>query len=151
MQDVIDSSMNADTGIPLEAKNLLNESARWGKILAIVGFVSIGLLVIVALFMGAYLGSMPEDLTGLGSGGVAMISVIYIVFAIIYFFPALYLYRFSSHTLSGVKNNSDELIIDGLRNLKSMMKYVGILTLIIIGLYVIGILLMILFVGSFPI
>lgn len=45
MQDIIDSSMNADTGISLEVKNLLNESARWGKILAIVGFVSIGLLV----------------------------------------------------------------------------------------------------------
>lgn len=84
MQDIIDSSMNADTGISLEVKNLLNESARWGKILAIVGFVSIGLLVVVALFMGAYLGSMPEDITGLESGVGAMISVIYIVFAIIY-------------------------------------------------------------------
>jgi hypothetical protein len=40
------------------AKYNLLEAARWGKFLAVVGFVTMGLMIAVGLFMGAFMATI---------------------------------------------------------------------------------------------
>ncbi len=111
----------------------LKEAARWAKFLAIVGFVCIGLLVIIALFAGAFLSSF-SSFAGPASGaarvGGAFVTVIYILIAVLYFFPCLYLYNFASKAQVALRSNDQEQLNTSLKNLKAMFRYMGILTII---------------------
>jgi len=49
-------------GIDPTAKAHLSEAARWARFLAIVGFVLIGIIVLVGLFAGSLLGTMASGL-----------------------------------------------------------------------------------------
>lgn len=116
----------------------LRETAKWAKFIAIVGFVFIGLMVVLAFSMGAIISTLPGADTGLISS--AFLTVFYLIFAGIYIFPVLYLYRFATKMQTAI-NSQDQLFLqDSLSNLKAHYKFIGILMLVVIGLYAIGIL-----------
>jgi hypothetical protein len=71
--------------------------------------------------------------------------IFYAVFAIVYFFPLLYLYKFSVKIESALKTLSAEKLEIGLFNLKKHFRFMGILTIVMIALYPIFIILMVLF------
>ena len=136
------------------AQGFLRETAKWARFLSIVGFIFIGLYVLLALVMFAMGGAMDaasENMDGMGRmgmmgavGGAAM-GVIYLICALIYFFPILYLYRFASNTLSALDSNNTDQLTNGLENLKSHYKFMGILMCIALIFIALGMLLM--FVG----
>ena len=136
------------------AQGFLRETAKWARFLSIVGFIFIGLYVLLALMMFAMGGAMDaasENMDGMGGmgmmgavGGAAM-GVIYLICALIYFFPILYLYRFASNTLSALDSNNTDQLTNGLENLKSHYKFMGILMCIALIFIALGMLLM--FVG----
>ena len=114
-----------------QAKRFLSESGKWGKFISIVGFVGIGLLVLFGVFAGAIFSNIPgyEDIPG------ALFSVIYIVLAALYFFPVLYLYRFSTKIREALNSNNETTLQNAFESLKSHYKFIGILTLVMLGLY----------------
>ena len=136
------------------AQGFLRETAKWARFLSIVGFIFIGLYVLLALMMFAMGGAMDaasENMDGMGRmgmmgavGGAAM-GVIYLICALIYFFPILYLYRFATNTLSALDSNNTDQLTNGLENLKSHYKFMGILMCIALIFIALGMLLM--FVG----
>ena len=64
-----------------------------------------------------------------------MISILYLLMALLYFFPSLYLYRFSEKANRALdKKDSNELEV-ALGNLKSTFKFYGIAAIVIISLY----------------
>lgn len=136
------------------AQGFLRETAKWARFLSIVGFIFIGLYVLLALMMFAMGGAMDaasENMDGMGGmgmmgavGGAAM-GVIYLICALIYFFPILYLYRFATNTLSALDSNNTDQLTNGLENLKSHYKFMGILMCIALIFIALGMLLM--FVG----
>lgn len=111
----------------------LAETAKWAKFLAIIGFIMCALIALAGLFAGTMLSSLSDGM-GMPGLGVAA-SVMYILFALLWFFPCLYLYRFSVRTQTALRNNEQQSLTAGLMNLKSYFKFVGILTLIIIAIY----------------
>ena len=120
-------------------KDYLLETARWAKLLAIVGFVSLGLMVLMGLFMGTIMGSLaamsPEAATMAGmTGGVGLI--FYILIAVLYYFPIKYLYDFSSKVKKAIQITDQNLFNEAMMKLKSHYKFIGILMLIMIILYV---------------
>ncbi|NBC08014.1 MAG: hypothetical protein GVY26_12545, partial [Bacteroidetes bacterium] len=86
-----------DQGLSLSSQNRddLQNTAKWSGFLAILGFIGIGFLVLLALFIGTFLSSMgaPADTLPMPT---AVFTVTYLLVAALYFFPILYLYRFSS-------------------------------------------------------
>lgn len=139
-----------DTNLPLDhgtvdrlrfdtpSLDYLSETARWAKFIAIVGFVFIGLMVIAAFAIGSFMSSMPSsELYPIPSG---FFTGMYLVIALIYVFPVLYLYRFATKMQAALKSQDQSVLQDALANLKAHYKFIGILMLIIIGLYAIGIL-----------
>jgi len=132
-----DHSNPTDNLLTQQAIGFLSETRKWAKFLSIVGFIGLGFLVIAALSVGAALstmGNIPNTPIPL-----SLISILYFLLAALYFFPVLYLYKFSNYTGSGIKNNSPAELTIGFKNLKSHYKFIGILTILFLSLYPIGI------------
>ena len=119
----------------------LTEIARWGKFLSIVGFILCGLIILSGVFFGAFFnfltGGTTTNQNDLPNAGISMVAgaFVYIIIATIYFFPCLFLYRFSSAMKTALNSNDQEYLSQSFQNLKSLFKYVGIITIIVIAVY----------------
>ncbi len=125
----------------------LADTARWAKFLAVVGFIFCALMVLAALFAGAIFSTVfghmggamgSSSLDGVGAAGGAFISVIYILGALLYFFPILYLYRFATKTQMALRSRDQELLAASFRNLKACFRFIGVLTIICLGFMALG-------------
>lgn len=134
---MIDQIESNDLSLTTGSKMFLKESAGWTKFIAIVGFVFLGLLVILALFAGSIIGAAMES-TGMDMMGGAFITVLYLAMAVLYFFPIYYLFQFSSKMKAALEQQSSELLQQAFENLKSHYKFMGILLIIMLGLYAIA-------------
>jgi hypothetical protein len=133
-----------DLQIDPESNSYLSEAAKWSKFLAIMGFIMCGLLVILGLFSASIYGSASHAIGGAFSEmGGFMIAAFYFVFAVVYFFPCLYLLRFSSKMQAALRSNNQQELNNSFSNLKSCFRFMGILTIVVISLYVIVILLLV--------
>ena len=65
--------------------------------------------------------------------------LMYIFFALIIFFPSLYLFNFSSKMRKAFQNNDQQVLSDSLKSLKSFFKFYGIFTVIILSIYALAI------------
>jgi Family of unknown function (DUF5362) len=120
----------------------LSETARWAKFMAIMGFIGCGFMLLFSLFMGSFINAallrMGGSAAGLGYMG-GFFSFIYIVIAIVYFFPCLYLYNFASKMQVAIRSNDQDQLSISFRNLKSCFRFIGIFTIIVLALWVLGI------------
>lgn len=119
----------------------LAQTAKWGKLLAIVGFIGIAFMVLMALLMGTAMSSMIGNNSGAGAAaafGSGMVTIIYLLFALLYFFPVLYLYRFSAKMQEALHTSNEEALQHSFKNLKSLFKFLGILTIIMLVFWGLG-------------
>jgi hypothetical protein len=114
----------------------LSETAKWAKFLAIIGFIFCGLLLIVSLFAGSIMSAMMSSMGSAGMFGGGMLTAIYLILTAVYFFPCLYLFRFASQMQTAIQSNEQLKIQSSFRNLKSCFKFMGILFIVIIAIYV---------------
>ena len=82
----------------------LKETAKWARFMAILGFIGIGFMVLGGLIMmsfGSAMGSIQSDANAVGFNQQVnpispfWMALIYLVFAVLYYFPVNYLYRFA--------------------------------------------------------
>lgn len=136
-----DQPITTDYSITNISKKYLLETAKWGKFLGVVGFVCCGIMAVLSLFMGTLFSSIQHS-SSMPFGG-AFIGGIYLVLAFIYFFPVLYLYKFSINLKSSVHAEDTVAMELAFKNQKSLFKFMGVFTIITIGLYIL------VFVGGF--
>lgn len=120
----------------------LSETARWARFLAILGFVFLVLMIVAIIGMFIYMSSgameMPDGGSPMFPGfGVAM-AVYYIIIAAIWFIPLLYLLRFSGAMRTALHGNDQQALNTSFLNLKSCFKFVGIVTIILLVLSLLG-------------
>ena len=132
--DPLDKNYSNDDSMRINeaSKSFLLETAKWAKFLSIVGFVFLGLIVLVALIAGTVGAAFGR--IGAMSGG--LIAVIYILIALLYFFPILYLFKASVALKEGILANDESAVTNGFENLKSHYKFLGIFTIVILSFYV---------------
>ena len=68
------------------ALDYLRESAKWSMFLAILGFVGVGFLALMAIIMTSVMSAMP-DTPGPFGAVKGIISIFYLVIALVYLFP----------------------------------------------------------------
>lgn len=126
-------------GLTLSNKELafLKEAAKWANFLAILGFIGIGFMVIFAFFASALFAFLPSSQTIPGFMG-GLFTVVYLILAAIYFFPVYYLYGFASRTKKAIIFSDNTAISKAFEFLKSHYKFIGILYIVLMGLYVLG-------------
>ncbi len=117
-----------------EAKFYLNETRKWTLFLSILGFVMLGLMMIGAFSIG----TIMNQITGEDApfSGLA-IGVLYLFIGAIYFFPIYYLYKFSTKMKQAVLEEDDISVNEAFKNLKSHYKFMSIMTIIMLALYLI--------------
>ena len=114
-----------------DMKSYLLEAARWGKFLAILGYIGIGLILIIAVVIMS-VGSFAPLMPGVGAGVIAMF---YIVIAVLYFFPVYYLHQFSLKMKNGLTSQDGSTVATGFESLKSLFKFMGICAIVILSIY----------------
>ena len=125
-----------------QSKGFLAECARWGRFLAIMGFIVCVLVILAGVYVATAGAQMERAFSQYGAtssrglGGV--MAFLYILIAVIYFFPCLYLLRFSSHMKAALAANDQANLTVSFQNLKSMFKFVGIFTIVIISFYIVA-------------
>lgn len=117
--------------------------------MAIVGMVGLGLMVVFGLVYSIWISTMMgtmQDRYGVQSpgaygGGLAVGSaLIFIIMAVVAFFPMLYMLRFANQMKVALYGNDQESLNTSFQNLKRYFRYVGIITIIGIGFWIIWLL-----------
>ena len=114
----------------------LRQTKPWARLMSILGFISIGFMAIAGIInMVAF----PQE----GGGETIFLgtfsAIMNVLVGLLYFFPSLYLFTFSSSIGrlldgGGVKEMEATLV-----NQKSFWKFIGILTLVMICIAIVGI------------
>ena len=131
----IDSALDKENLLTISDNSIkfLIEIGKWTKFLSILGFVIIGIMVIGGLFAGTILSNIGTDLPFPGF----IIGLLYIFIALIYLFPVLYIYRFSTKLKIALSNMDSITLEAAFQNLKSHYKFIGVFTIVVLGLYLI--------------
>lgn len=125
---------NKNLEIGNESLKALNITRKWTMFQAVLGFIGIGLFLIIGLATGIFLSIF-------NGGSSSMVIPEWIVFiavvliAAIYFFPVLFLFRFSTHTSSAIRNNDRKELHKAFKSLKAYYVYSGVLIIIILVAY----------------
>jgi hypothetical protein len=131
------------SGLNAIDREYLFTAAKWARFLGIVGLVVSGLLAIAAFFITSIMAALNPLMAAQGGrnafvGGMGtFMTVIYLGIAAIYVFISLYLYNFGTKTKAAVLSNDAELLTEGLKNLKSFFRSIGIMTAVVLGIYAI--------------
>ena len=124
---------NNNLHINQNVKGYLLEAAKWGQFLAIMGYIFVGLMVIIAfVFMLA-----SKHFPGFNTNGSLTIGfgALYLLLAGLYMIPVTYLQRFSTQVKYGIINKDELNVAESFKNLKSLFKFSGISTIVLIGIY----------------
>lgn len=117
----------------------LKETSTWTYFLSILGFIGIGLMLLFGVFfsvvMGLISGGNPYDNLGMD---MSYFGLIYIVLALLYFFPVLYLFNFSRKTKLALKTNNNDDLTTAFSNLKSHYKFMGVFVIVVISIYILA-------------
>lgn len=126
-----------------ESISYLLVAAKWGKFLAILGFIVIIFMVLAGLLislafsvMGDKMASLSGNIPVLSSG---VMSAIYLVLGIIMAIPVYFLNSFSNQVSKSVRNNDTRAMTLALKRLKNLFVFTGVYTILMIAIYIIAV------------
>ncbi|MFZ5939225.1 MAG: DUF5362 family protein [Bacteroidota bacterium] len=117
-----------------EMLNSLKEVARWGNFLAIVGYVGLSLMILASLFMFAA-GGFSNHLFPGGNFPGFLAGFLYIIVAVLYFFPVNYLYKASDQIKKAIAHTNEAEMTAGFAHLNSLFRFMGIMTIVVLSIY----------------
>lgn len=116
-----------------QAKKYLLEASKWANFIAIVGFIAIGLLIIMSFSIGSIMATLPEG--SLGGLSPKFFSFFYLIAAGVYFIPVFFLFQFGQKTRQALMQDDHNLLTFGLKKLRSHYKFIAIIFIVFIVLY----------------
>ncbi len=117
--------------------NDLRIAGQWGMMLAVIGFISIGIMLLFALlfmlfpFGDQFDAALPYPRFLLGG--------LYLIIAVVYIFPVVYLYKFSAHAKKTFLHRDKTELHSTIRNLKILFRLTGIFTIAMLVISFLGI------------
>jgi hypothetical protein len=123
--------------IDQETLKNLNTTRKWAMFLAIIGFILLGLIIVIGLIAGTFLTAFNSGEKSLGIPESLMFVPI-LLLAVIYFFPVLFLFRFSKHTAHALQTLDKQELHKAIKNLKICFAYIGIMIIIVFSLYIVA-------------
>jgi len=115
----------------------LNTIRIWTTFLSVLGFILIGLFIIAGIATGMFLTTFSTTKETLGIPE-SMVIILSFVAGAISLFPVLFLFRFSKNIRDAVQNNDQQKFDRGIRNLKKYFTFIGILVIIALAAYALG-------------
>jgi hypothetical protein len=142
----MDESQNLSSTFPTselpqftpESINYLLKAAKWGKFLAILGFIVSALMIMGGIMMSFVLNKVSDEMVPLNmSISPLFLSIFYIAFAGIYLIPVIFLNSFANNAMKAINLSSTENMTASLKNLKNLFVFVGVSTVVLLTLYTI--------------
>lgn len=120
-----------------ESLKNLNISRKWSMFIAIIGFIFLGLIIIIGILTSTFLfafkpGEANSEIPGIG------ILAAFIILIIGYFLPVFFLYRFSKNIDHAVQTREKKELNKAFKNLKLYFVYMGVFFIIVLLLYIIA-------------
>jgi hypothetical protein len=115
--------------------NNINATRKWTMFLAIIGFIFLGLFIVFGLIAGTFLSAFNTGETRLGFPE-SLLLLLFFLLAAVYFFPVLFLFRFSKHAANAVQNIDKQELLKAFRNLRFYFAYLGVLIILGLILYI---------------
>ena len=106
----------------------LRETKPWVRLLSVLGFIFSGLMVLGGLVV-MVAGAAAGEAIGAGIG------VVYLVLAGLYLLPLIHLHRYANAIGQAVLGGGATAVEDALLRQRSFWRTVGIMSLVMIGLY----------------
>ncbi|MEO8173667.1 MAG: DUF5362 family protein [Sediminibacterium sp.] len=97
----------------------LRSAAEWGKLIAILSFISSGMSLIIGFRKGSI--------------------VLSVIFAAISVFVYFFLFKFGAEVKKAIDSNDQEKLNSGLRNLETYFKILGVIMIIVLIICVLAI------------
>lgn len=119
-----------------EALSNLYETRKWTHFLAIMGFIFIGFMILLGFAIKSFLSSMGEGVPQMPYSST-LLGFIYLMIGLLYFFPVLYLFKFSKWMKTALVNNNPSDLNEAFKNLKAHYRFIGVLTIITLCFYVV--------------
>lgn len=120
-----------------EALKNLDSTRKWTMFLSVLGFIFLGLLIIVGITTSTFLTAFKSREVNLGIPESLMI-ILFIIIASIYFFPVFFLFRFSRYTRDAIQDHDKLKLGKAIKSLRSYFTYIGILAIIVLSIYFIA-------------
>lgn len=120
----------------------LKSAGGWAMFLAVLGFIGVAILLLTGVGMSAlsmvgmdnkqFLSNLPFSTLYLG--------IMYLVLGAIYLVPIIYLFRFAQKAREAGKTFAIATVEDGARFLRKHYQITGIMVILLLVLYIVGIL-----------
>lgn len=122
--------------VPQGAVEALRGTRPWVRLIAVLGFVGAGLLIVFGLF--ALLGGGASMFGDLGAGeGAAIVGmgIAYLLLGLLYVMPCLHLVRYAGRITRLVQGGGAATLVDALEQQRRFWRLVGIYSLVMLILY----------------
>jgi hypothetical protein len=110
----------------------LRETRKWTMFLSVLGFILIGICILVIPFVIISLGIIGKS----GMESLALLPLLLIV--CIYFFPVYFLYRFSTNSMDAITDSDSQSLEEALKYLKFYYRFMGILVIVMLAFYAVA-------------
>lgn len=135
--DVLGDNNKNNLQISSEIKDDLLETSKWAQFLSILGFVFLGIMILIVLIFLAFF----KDAMGIGPidmGPVIFgIGFTYLLLLGLICLPIFFTYKFADLIKDGINNNNQLQITNAFKYLKNIFKFYGIFAIIMIALNII--------------
>jgi hypothetical protein len=122
------------------AVQALQGTKPWVRLCSVIGFISTGFILLAALVMlfgGAFM-TTPKQVLPF-AGFQFLVGLLYAAMGVLYLFPSIKLWKYGSSIVRLMGSGSNADLIEALEQQRSFWKFVGIMILIMIVLYVVAI------------
>ena len=128
-EKILDSDFgNNGISINGQSHTHLLEIAKWARFLSILGFFLMGLVIVCLLYMLVIRGSVFGAET-------FQFFITFGIILLLYFFPTFKLFNFSVNALQALNMGSDQQLSTAFGELKSLFRFVGVSTMVILIIY----------------
>ena len=135
--------MNEETMNPVQTGMFVNNTmkldllsaAKWAKFLCIVGCIGVALMLIASIALVALGSKLGGAFPGSAIGGAGM-GLLYLIIVAIYIYPLIKGFQFANATKAACLSDDAAQLARGFAGLRSLLKFFGILTIIVLVIYV---------------
>ena len=139
-----ESATNAMT-VTESMKSDLLCAAKWAKFLCIVGCVGVAIMLIASLGMIVIGGLLTKVFPNMPFGPA--LGFLYLIIAALYIYPLMKGFQFANATKAACLYNDQYQLARGVTGLKDVIKFTGILTIVVLSIYAIILIFGVLFAG----
>jgi hypothetical protein len=129
-----------------DIRSYIYETAKWTKFLSIIGFIGTGFLVLISFSVGAFMsaaGTLMGKANPYAAMGSGALTVTVLLTALLYFYPSFILFKYSNAAKKAILYEDQHSLAIAAAKMKSFFKFWGILTIIVLAIYIILFLFMI--------